>query len=349
MDLPALARKLREADPGRLHVVALPDFFVDHFVTLPRHADIMPEIGRVHGQGGGNLPGFPQRLSTGGNAANTALALARLGVKSHLITRTSPFGATVLSETLGRAGVDLARVKPTGDLAVTTALEFDVPGAARRNVMLNWPGSVATFGVDDLDQNDWTLIEASDLVLVANWTLTREGGTELAQEVFRVARKAGTRTAIDTGDPSPRAAEIPTLVGDLLRSKDVDVLGVNENELRHFTGAVEAGVDEARAFAGTLSGTLDYHTSSVTASFGRAGEAVVPTFDVHCRRVTGAGDAWNAGNLTGHLLGLAPAERLVLANAVAGLYVSGMSGDHPTLEEVARFLESGPRTSAIPP
>lgn len=63
-------------------------------------------------------------------------------------------------------------------------------------------------------------------------------------------------------------------------------------------------------------------------------EAVVPTFCVEPLRVTGAGDSWNSGNILGHLAGLA------LANAVAGLYISGKDGIAPTLAEVARFLES---------
>lgn len=341
----ALAERLRSIEAGSFHVVALPDFFLDHFIALPAIDRVLPELSRVHAQAGGNLPGHAQRMAPGGNAANSALALARLGVKSHLITKTSPFGALYLRETLGRAGVDLARVKPTGDLAMTAALEFETDAGTPRNVMLNWPGSAASFTPDDLDGNDWTLIEASDLVLVANWTLNRHGGTALAREVFRVARKSGTLTAFDTGDPSSRPNDIAEAVDRLVRSKDLDFVGVNENELRHYAGR-DAGVDEARAFSRTLSATLDYHTASVTASFGTKGEAVVPTFDVPCLRVTGAGDAWNAGNLLGHLAALEPGERLTLANAVAALYISSPTAEHPTLADVVRFLASSPRERA---
>src|SRR5674536_407985 len=60
--------------------------------------------------------------------------------------------------------------------------------------------------------------------------------------------------------------------------------------------------------------------------------------DVYKRQ--GAGYAWNAGNIFGELLGLTPAFRLCLANAVAGYYVSSKRAVHPTVDDLIAFVKA---------
>lgn len=343
-DLRALAERLRALDASALHVVTMPDFFLDHFVTLPAWQATLPRWEGVHHRGGGNVPTPGQHIQPGGNAANTALALARMGVRTHLVTRTSPFGKAYLEQTLGRFGVDLRHVRGDGHMSITTALEFHEDRPA--NVMLSDAGSLAQYGPDSLDANDWTLLEAADLVLIANWSQNHQG-TPLVEAVSRAARKAGTRTMLDTGDPSHRAGDLGQLLDRVLALPELDVYALNENELRLLTGRALSEGDDEVAAARALhkrrgEGALDLHTARFAATFGPWGEAVVPTFRVKPLRVTGAGDSWNAGNIVGHLAGLAPAQRLLLANAVAGLYVSGPEALAPTLADVVRFLESEP-------
>ena len=345
LDTRALADRLRQIHPSEFHVVTLPDFFLDHFVKLPAWDAAVPAWKDVHARGGGNVPTPAQHLQAGGNAANTALALARLGVRTHLVARTSLFGKVFLERTLGQHGVDLKHVRSDGQLSVTTALEFQEDRPA--NVMLSDPGSVAQYGPEELDANDWTLLEAADLVLVANWSQNKLG-TSLLEKVAASARAAGTMTMLDTGDPSHRAQDLDELRRRVIARKDLDVFALNENELRQLVGKACAPGEEERAAARQLhalrpQGTLDLHTSKFAATFTPTEEAWVPTFRVEALRVTGAGDAWNAGDILGHLHGLAPAERLGLANAVAGLYISGKEGIAPTLADVVAFLDARPR------
>lgn len=334
-----LADRLAEARPGDLHVVALPDFFLDHFVTAPSWDDAVRAMEGVHARGGGNVPGWPQRFHPGGNATNTALALARLGVHAHLVAITDGFGLAYLRDTVGPHGVDLRQVRSTGRLAITTALEF---GPERRNVMLSHPGSVADLRFEDLDDNQLTLVEGSDAVLVANWTANRGAGTSFVESVLKLAGRGRAVTYLDTGDPSSRLADVDDLKRRVFSSPDLDVLAVNENEVRIFSGEsdVEAGAAKLKAL---LPGTLDLHTGRMAATWTKDGRAEAPCLDVPFRRATGAGDAWNAGNLLGHLLALEPAERLLLANVVAGLYVSGEDGLAPRLGEVVACLRGAPR------
>ncbi|WP_337845143.1 sugar kinase [Thermus sp.] len=72
---------------------------------------------------------------------------------------------------------------------------------------------------------------------------------------------------------------------------------------------------------------------------GRRLEA--PAFPVEAVDPVGAGDAFSAGYLAGHLWGLSPEERLRLANAL-GAFVAAGRGDHeeaPRKEEVLAFLQ----------
>lgn len=341
LDPRAVAERLREVDPARYHVVTLPDFFLDHFVRVPSWAETLPRWQAVHERGGGNVITPDQHFQAGGNAANTALALARLGVRTHLVARTSSFGKLFLAQTLGAHGVDLQHVKDDGQLSVTTAMEFQEGRPA--NVMLSDPGSLAQYGPECLDKNDWTLLHAADFVLLANWSQNRRG-TALVEAVSKTAR----RIMLDTGDMSHRMNELGDLHDRLLPLEDLDIYALNENELRLLVGRDMERGDDERAAARLLhgkrgNGLIDLHTAAFASSFGPFGEVTVPTFRLEPLRVTGAGDAWNAGDILGHLAGLPPEDRLALANTVAGLYISGKDGLAPTLPDVIRFLESTPK------
>jgi sugar/nucleoside kinase (ribokinase family) len=66
---------------------------------------------------------------------------------------------------------------------------------------------------------------------------------------------------------------------------------------------------------------------------------VVPTYQLHPLRTTGAGDSWNGGNILGLLLNLDPGERLLLANAVAGYYIVSPVARRQDLDEIIDFIK----------
>jgi len=324
---------------AKYHVVMLPDFFVDHFVSLPSAEATWTTVRALVAQGGGNMPGVPQQICQGGNAANTALALARLGISSHLICRTNPLGMHLLQFFLGRHQVDLSGVKTTGTLALTTALEFH---ESQANVMLGDPGSVADFSFEQLDSQDFERITSSDIIGVVNWNLNRYG-TELAEKVLKIVRKEGAKTFFDSGDPSPRVKDIPDLVARVLRNPTLDIFGLNENELRYYSdipvtshedliGALEHLKKQIRA-------RIDLHTSRFSCSMDGA-PTLVPTISVpRIYRSTGAGDAWNAANLFAELFGFGDDERLLFANIAAGAYISMPEPIHPTIDTILNFIK----------
>ncbi|MCX6662966.1 MAG: carbohydrate kinase family protein [Euryarchaeota archaeon] len=330
---------LERTEFSTFHVVMLPDFFVDHFVSLDTVEKTCNAVKTVAAQGGGNLPGIAQRITQGGNAANTALALARLGISTHLICRTDPLGMHLLQYFLGNSGVDLSGVKTDGNLAITTALEFQEHHA---NVMIGDPGSVATFSFELLNDHDRELIASADLVGVTNWNLNRSG-TDLACKVFEIAKKQGVRTFFDSGDPSPRVYDIPELINKVLTNPQLDIFGLNENELRYYSNSSNKTQEEmittALLLKKKIPARIDLHTSLFSGSI-RSTSIVVPTMLLSTQyRSTGAGDAWNAANMFADLLGFADDERLLFANMFAGHYISSTDVVHSTIDMLINSIK----------
>lgn len=349
-----LIKKLKtlKKPPRETKIVLMPDFFLDNFLTY--HGTLntfIKEVSQVAEQGGGNIPRTEQVILRGGNATNTASALSALGIKPYLILRTSPLGLSLLEHFVG-GKVDLTHVKTDGKMALTVALELKHRGR-KINVMLGDPGSVADFGFDSLTKSDLTLIREADYICVFNWNLNLRG-TELASRVFEYVKKKGKgKTFFDSGDPSPRQREINTLTEKVLMSGNIDVFSINENEAAWYAAYFDKKIAEkrkkirptnlatecAKILRNNIKTRIDLHTAEYTATFEKR-EYIVPTFPVTVRRVTGAGDAWNAADIYGEIAGLNPTQRLLFANAAAALYISSPKGKHATLENVGDYLAS---------
>jgi ribokinase len=248
-------------------------------------------------------------------------------------------------------GVDLSHVKTNGDIALTTAFEL-LSKDERVNVMMSTLGSLPGFGPDDLTKEDFEELEKADYVCVFHWACTRRFGTELAEKVFRHVKEKGKgKTYYDTSDPTPNLEAVPNLMRRVLLGKHIDVLSVNENEafwyasqlsenlnnLRQKLNPEKLATECARILAEHLSARIDLHTTTFAGTFTRRGEVMVPAFKVQVLRTTGAGDAWNAGNIYGYALNLPEASRLTLANAVAAYYISSPTAEHPTLPQLKQF------------
>jgi sugar/nucleoside kinase (ribokinase family) len=340
-----LSQILTALDPREthnLHVVCTPSFYLDHFVQVDDLGTFCGALQAKYVSGGGNLPGFVQNVLSGGGAANTAIALSRLGISAHFIGRTSELGHHVLKFFAEKSGVDVAHVKTDGRLGQTLALEI---GGRRINVMLNDVGSNYDFAFDSLRDTDLELIENSQLVTVHDWGTNVVGGTDLAVKTFAYAKQYNVKTYFDSADPSPRVHDLTELYEQVIASPNLDMMSLNQNELEKHSG--EASIERAISFKRRVASRVDYHTPWYTASIGK-NVTVFPVYDVKLHRSTGAGDAWNSGNILGELLGLDPAGRLCLANAVAGYYVSSRHGIHPTIDDLVTFVNAE-RLRPLPP
>jgi sugar/nucleoside kinase (ribokinase family) len=215
-------------------------------------------------------------------------------------------------------------------------------------------GSLASFGPDDLNESDYTVIENADYTCLFNWAGTLRNGTPLAQAVFSRAKKSGKgKTYYDTADPSPNRGAIADLMEKVLKSDLVDVLSVNENEAIVYASLLdkslnnkkehlefaELAVEAARVLAKNLQARIDLHTTAFSATLRGKTDVVASTFKVKVLRATGAGDAWTAGNIIGDHNNLSDQCRLTLANAVSACYLSDPEGKHPTWTKLYSFLK----------
>ena len=313
----------------RKRVVCLPDFFLDAVVQVPRWPKARAEMDRIAARGGGNLLVPPIEFKAGGNAANLAFALARLGAEVRLVAETDRLGRFVLEEGVRGSGLvlDHVRVGPTGP--TTVALE-----TGRSNVMLSHSGPVRDFGPERLSAKDWRVIEAADAVAVVNWAQNRRG-TDLLRSLARRLSAKDTFVFVDTADPRHRGRDRDALLRERAVWRRVDAWGLNENELRAFTKDDRSSLPNlAVALSERVDGFVDLHTRTWAVSAKGGASVHVAAARSKPRRLTGAGDAWNAGDLAGHLLGWPTRERLALAHRVATKYVTAESGLPPSAREV---------------
>lgn len=332
-----LVDALEREDPSAHRVVLMPDFSLDHLMRFPRMDDAVNAVARATALGNGEAHPTAQLLRPGGGATNVAHALARLGCRTHLVARTSPVGLAFLDGSVARDGVDVSRVRGDGRLVVTGAME-----TADASLMLNTPREDEPFAADDLRDEDWDLVAASDAVYVGDWM--NPHARELTSRAWAAARRAGARTYTDAGAP-PEDPDDARAVLDALASPHLDAVSVNPLELGRLVPEARPGPrgfeDAGRRLSRRVEARVDLHSTGFTASF-RGGRtlATAPSFRVQMRQATGGGDTWNAGIILGDLLGLDDEARLVLANALAALYVAADDARPPTLAEVARFLRT---------
>ncbi|MDR1993063.1 MAG: carbohydrate kinase family protein [Nitrososphaerota archaeon] len=345
---------LKSTQTQNCQVVVMPDFFLDRIVDLQWHLlEGVEVIKKVVERKGGSIDGVHQIDKRGGNAINTAASLLSLGASVTPIICTSKYGLELLKYHFKNTTMDLSHVKTVGNASITTALEF-MEGEKKINVMLRDVGALADFGPDALDKADQALIEKTDYVCVFNWAGTKNHGTTLAQTVFEQAKHGRGKTYCDTADPTPNTAGMAKFLETVLKTNRLDILSLNENEAITYAGIVDpefrakkmhlcfadCALEAARVLAQCFSARIDLHTSAFSASLRGTNEVVVPTFKISSVCATGAGDAWNAGNILADFGGLSDGGRLLLANAVATCYLSCIKGAHPTKAKVAAFLRA---------
>ena len=342
-------------DHKKHDVVVMPDFFLDRLINLDcdatRFSSMVADVAK---RKGGSIDGIAQTDLRGGNAINTASALAALGVKVTPIVCTNKLGFQQIKFYFKKYHVDTSHIKISEKASITTALELKTENG-KANVMLRDLGALADFGPSNLTDSDYALIENADYVCLFNWAGTRKFGTKLAEEVFRRVKANGKGKAYyDTADPTPNRGRIPELMENVLKTNQVDVLSLNENEAICYAALLDKEISEkkekmrfdelameaARVLAKYLSARIDLHTTTFSATITAKSEVVVPAFKVKALRATGAGDAWNAGNIIGDANALTDECRLALANAVSACYLSDPVGMHPTRQKLVKFIEN---------
>ena len=277
----------------------------------------------------------PPALSLGGNGANSAYVLARLGASVTLCSAigADPFGE-VVEGWLADVGVNTEGLvrRDEAATAVTTVVTDDVP----HRLSFHHEGASTTFGIEDAPQEAF---EQADVLLVSGYPLLEGWRPDGIAQALHAAHQAGGRTALDIGPALGRPATLSELKPLL---PDADYLICNEHELTVCTDQSDIGraMEEVMEAGAHCLVVKRGGAGALICRAGRPAALQVPGFEVEAHFTVGAGDAFNAGLLFALSKGWPWKRMLRFANATAALVVAGPRGvlDAPGAREVESFI-----------
>jgi sugar/nucleoside kinase (ribokinase family) len=273
-------------------------------------------------------------LHVGGCAANTGIALQRLGVETAIIGKVGEDGfGDYVTGVMRKAGLDVRGVVASRD-ASTSATMVAVDATGERT-FLHHTGANATFGEGDVS---WLLIEDSKILHIAGiYLMPRFAGDECASVLTR-ARESNVVTSLDTAwDFTSRWMSVLKQCLPYL-----DYMLPSLNEAQEITGQTKPEeiakmlIDLGAKVVGLKMGERGAYVRSA------AGEEIIaPALKVQAVDSLGAGDAWAAGFLCGLAQGWSLERVTRFANTVGAcsvLELGSTTGIRP-MAETLRFME----------
>ncbi len=302
----------------------------------------------------------------GGSPANTSVGVARLGLKSAMLTRVGDeHNGRFVREKLHAEGVDVTHVKT--DPARLTALVFLGLRDRETFPLIFYRDNCADMAIDESDVDPAFIGRAAGL-LISGTHLSRPGTYAACEKAIRLARTAGTRVILDidyrpvlwgltglglgeqrfvasdqvTAHLQSIAPQCDLIVGTEEEvhiaggSTDTLVALRNLRALSTATLVIKRGPMGCVVFEGPIGTKLDD---------GLKGDG----FAVEVFNVLGAGDAFMAGFLRGWLRGEALATCCTWANACGALVVSrhGCAPAMPSWIELQHFVAHGSPTPRL--
>jgi ribokinase len=318
--------------PPSYDAAVLHDYFVDRLVHTKSLKGLTALLRAKAAEGGGGLHGIEQSEVRGGNAVNLAHALARLGLRVLLITHSDALHESLLRRTFDGLGVEV-RVKrlPAG---LTVAFE------ERVNVMLGDVGGAGEFGPSILEEADWEALQTAKVVCSVNWAANRLGTEMLTALRTRLGKKS--TIFLDPADFRERVHQFKQLLHLMAERHLADWVSMNEPE--GVAAAKALGLrmgslgEVCRGVARKLGVLFDLHAVGESYTSDGSGVVGMRVHRARSRRLTGAGDVWDAGTIYGRLHGMDDAARLRFANAAALLYLENETPTAPTAEEVLKAV-----------
>jgi sugar/nucleoside kinase (ribokinase family) len=272
-------------------------------------------------------------LTLGSSSVIFACGAARMGLRVGFVgvTGDDQFGRFMRQEMAVR-GVDvsLVVVDPTLKTGITVSLSTPADRA-----MLTFLGATMALTPGQVDRG---LFERTRHLHVSSYFL-QTGLREGLPVLFEQARTQGLTVSLDTGwDPSEGWNGG---LGETLAQ--VDVFLPNEVEARAITG--EENVARALAALAIRVPTVAIKLGAEGA-IARRGERVVRAAPppVEVKDTTGAGDSFNAGFVSGYLMGWSLERTLRLACACGSLAARkpGGTNGQPTLAEALETIDDTP-------
>ena len=283
------------------------------------------------------------RSAIGGTATNVAVAAARLGHHTALITKVGDdsFGGFVRAA-LDRFGVDSTRVSSHPDLATPVVFAELDPATEPAIWFYRQPSAPDEhLEVADIDMD---LVRNVPLLWIPGSRMAFEPSASTIREVLN-ARERRSHTVLDL-DYRPMfwssAEEAGRKVGPLI--DNVTVAVGNRDECEVAVGTRDPEQAAARMIErGVELAIVKMGGDGVLAVNAQGESVIVPPTPVEVVCGLGAGDAFG-GSLVHSLLTGAPAEKMMIdANAAGAIVASRLlcSDDMPTLDEISTMVATG--------
>ena len=284
-------------------------------------ADRMPRMGET-------VLGNSFALGPGGKGSNQAVACARMGADTHMVSRLGKddFGQLAL-DTWAEAGVT-PHVDQTADTYTGAAYIF-IEESSGDNAIIIAPGAAAMISAADVEALS-PLIENADVFVTQ-----LEQPMDAAVRGLEIAHAAGVTTVLN---PAP-AAPLPDAMLALC-----DYVTPNETECEALTGIPVNSEEDAQSACDTLK-ALGVKRPIVTMGERGAyldGHGLVPAVNSGpVVETTGAGDAFNGAFAAALSEGKSPEEAVRYGCVTAGISVTraGTAPSMPMRTEVEARLK----------
>lgn len=276
----------------------------------------------------------PAKIVCGGNGANSAYVLGKLGaqvVLSSAVGHDQP--GDIVFTWLSDQGVALVGLKRSDTHA--TATNTIITDDALSRISMYHPGASDDLYLADIPAN---LLQQANIVLYSGYPLLPALRAD-AQQVFATAREHGAITAIDIGPAIGRPAKLDELIPLL---PEIDYFITNDYELSVCTGDEELEANITRLLDAGANHVLVKRGAEGALVRGRDVNVNIPGFPVEAKFTVGAGDSFNSGFLYGVEQGWDLARAITFGNATAALVVSSGRGilGCPTIGEVEQLLQA---------
>jgi sugar/nucleoside kinase (ribokinase family) len=274
------------------------------------------------------------RFAAGGGAANTASALARMGLGAGVFSKLGDdFAGNFLRDELGSHGVDCAgiRVSPTE----ATPFTFVAIHSSGERTFIHTPGANLTFSARDLDLE--RLLDCGFLVYQDLWVKPQLDG-EAGAAILAEARRRGIVTVLDECyglGPDERQMEA------MLPHCDYFVPSLDDMRVV-YPGASAESIADRLLGGGARTVVLKMGAEGCLVA-GAAGRRHVPAFPTQVVDSTGAGDCWDAGFVAALAMGEDVHAAALIGNAAASFCLRAVGGSAgvPSYAEVRGLAMGG--------
>lgn len=258
------------------------------------------------------------RFTGGGSGANTALWLRHLGAETTLLARIGddPGGRLIRAE-LEAAGVRCAFAVDAE--APTCCVVVMVDGSGQRSMLAD-RGANQRFAPEDVTPE---ALEGASHLHLSGYVLLDPPSRAAGLAALAAAREAGLTTSVDP----QAAAHITDPAAFMADVRGVDLLLPNTEELVALTGSADPA--SAKELLGTVGAVVVTAGLDGASWVGEDGVTSVPAVEAECLDSTGAGDAFDAGVLTGWLAGESTVDVLRHGTRLGALAV-GKVGPQPS-------------------